>query len=146
MTCKHCGQPMKESSPSWGHRCLDCRRAYGRAWAKKRKALGLRYNGRASEEWTRSYMKRYYSDPRNRKRRAENMRKYRNDPTLRIRHLARWALNHALASGKINRAPYASCGSKKSQGHHADYTKPLIVVWLCASCHRNEHKRMENIK
>jgi len=36
--------------------------------------------------------------------------------------------------------------NKDLQGHHPDYTKPLEVVWLCASCHGVEHKRLNAIK
>lgn len=25
------------------------------------------------------------------------------------------------------------------QAHHSDYSRPLDVSWLCASCHRREH-------
>lgn len=32
------------------------------------------------------------------------------------------------------------CGvDSKLHGHHFDYEKPLVVVWLCAACHRQAH-------
>jgi hypothetical protein len=34
------------------------------------------------------------------------------------------------------------CGStKRREAHHADYSKPLEVEWLCRMCHRMIHKR-----
>lgn len=29
--------------------------------------------------------------------------------------------------------------ARRMHAHHTDYTKPLDVQWLCASCHRAEH-------
>jgi len=32
---------------------------------------------------------------------------------------------------------------EKSQAHHGDYTKPLEVVWLCMTHHRQYHSKAE---
>jgi hypothetical protein len=32
----------------------------------------------------------------------------------------------------------ASDGRSKIQAHHADYSRPLDVEWICAKCHREE--------
>lgn len=32
------------------------------------------------------------------------------------------------------------CGqSQKIEGHHPDYTQPLLVRWLCRPCHKELH-------
>lgn len=34
------------------------------------------------------------------------------------------------------------CGKfKKLQKHHADYSKPLDVIWLCTACHGVAHRK-----
>jgi hypothetical protein len=47
------------------------------------------------------------------------------------------AANNALRDKKISkRLLCEACGSKgKIHKHHADYSQPLDIVWLCARCH-----------
>ena len=43
-----------------------------------------------------------------------------------------------------------SCGaatnSRLLHGHHADYSKPLEVEWLCRKCHLAEHDKTERLE
>lgn len=47
------------------------------------------------------------------------------------------ALCYAVRSGKMNRSVFCEkCGlPAETDGHHADYSKPLEVEWLCKKCH-----------
>ena len=52
------------------------------------------------------------------------------------------AVRAALKRGDLIRPNICSdCGatSPSLHGHHADYSKPLEVEWLCASCHVTRH-------
>jgi len=61
-----------------------------------------------------------------------------------LKDRARAALRSAVYRGKIVKPSTCSrCGGKVStprdmHGHHADYTKPLDVEWLCQKCHQAE--------
>lgn len=53
---------------------------------------------------------------------------------------ARSMVNNALLKGKLEKEPCRECGtSERVEAHHADYSKPLDVVWLCFVCHRRLH-------
>lgn len=68
---------------------------------------------------------------------------------LRQRVCSEWALKHperkkatqaannALRNGTLKRETLCQgCGlPKRLQKHHPDYSKPLMVVWLCKMCH-----------
>lgn len=57
-----------------------------------------------------------------------------------LKKLAHDAVGYAIRTGKLERKPCEKCGNPKSQGHHEDYSKLLDVKWLCASCHKKEHR------
>lgn len=50
--------------------------------------------------------------------------------------------NSAIRAGEVSRPSRCSkCNAECiPHGHHDDYTKPLKVRWLCASCHTLWHK------
>lgn len=57
----------------------------------------------------------------------------------RRRGKAHSAVARAIRSGALIRQPCESCGDKSSVAHHDDYDKPLAVLWLCQSCHKQHH-------
>lgn len=68
---------------------------------------------------------------------------------LRQRVVEAWSLEHperrkaihtannAVRDGKLKRETSCQgCGlPKRLEKHHPDYSKPLLVVWLCKTCH-----------
>lgn len=61
------------------------------------------------------------------------------------------AVCQAIKSGRLVRPssceecgrepPLMRSGVTGICGHHADYSKPLSVEWLCRSCHLRRHRR-----
>ena len=45
---------------------------------------------------------------------------------------------HALKKGILFKQPCFMCG-ENAEAHHPDYSRPLDVVWLCSSHHRQAH-------
>lgn len=45
----------------------------------------------------------------------------------------------ALKLGTLRQLPCERCGHPRSLAHHEDYSKPLEVIWLCATHHRRLH-------
>jgi hypothetical protein len=61
-----------------------------------------------------------------------------------LKYAAHRMVKNALKSGKlIKPKPCTNCNKEaKLDGHHHDYSKPLEVTWLCRSCHKREHARI----
>jgi hypothetical protein len=76
-----------------------------------------------------------------RARKVRTLARAKSDPVLAQKLRAQYTLLRAVRSGKMSRPGICSCceTSCTPQGHHADYAKPLAVVWLCARCHRRTH-------
>lgn len=58
---------------------------------------------------------------------------------------ARVLLNLALAQRIVLKPPhcrYKKCLERKTEAHHADYTKPLKVIWLCRPHHSLLHREL----
>lgn len=97
----------------------DKRRAYARQWVKKDLA---------------AHPEKY----------ARRERERRHNPATRQRALARKKLTTHVARGKLIKPDTCSqCGGdgdgRPIHGHHADYSKPLDVEWLCFRCHAMRH-------
>lgn len=60
---------------------------------------------------------------------------------------AHWMLRAAVKSGKIIKPEQCSeCEETKDiHGHHDDYSKPLVVRWLCRKCHDRHHSNQKKI-
>ena len=71
------------------------------------------------------------------------MREWRKTHPLkgeaRLRMNARAYLHVYVKRGKVARLPCEVCGRSPAEGHHADYSRPLDVRWLCREHHRAAH-------
>lgn len=53
---------------------------------------------------------------------------------------AREMLKNAIRDGKVTKLPCLVCGATPTEGHHASYSLPLDVVWLCRTHHAQTHR------
>ena len=60
-----------------------------------------------------------------------------NLPKSRVRAITRFYVSKGLIikPTKCSRCP----SGKFIQAHHLDYSKPFLIIWLCAKCHYHEH-------
>lgn len=65
---------------------------------------------------------------------------YAKRPERQIKIKAKNMVLCALKSGKLSKNPCEVCGETEVHGHHDDYSKPLIVRWLCRKHHLEYHK------
>ena len=84
---------------------------------------------------------------------AEKSRRYRKEHPEAVKRqreksdpekeLARKTLRDAVRCGNVPKASACEdCGATtRLHGHHADYSKPLVVRWLCPPCHGKLHRQ-----
>ena len=142
-------------------RCSKCKRALSLKAFYTRLRKGKKIIVSACKECTRAKVRKY--DASNRKRHVQRFRlwrkknpaksqeqKRRYQARNKLRTRAHQALHNAVVDGRIVKpATCEGCrkkfNPKKLHGHHPDYRKPLLVIWLCDPCHKREHKRLRNV-
>lgn len=147
--CSACGEQKslsdfyKDSRASDGRyaRCKPCHLLMTRAWeqANPEKVRGRRERRREkARQQNRAYESRYPG------RKADRRRRWRAaNPE---KHHAHQAVARAVRTGRIERASACQvCGAVDAvlHAHHADYSKPLEVEWLCPLCHGERHVSKE---
>jgi hypothetical protein len=123
--CKPCGNVARQEYRSANRaKCRAANRRYEESLGEERKAL------RAARK---NEMRRASELSREREKRRRSLE------ANRLKVAARNAVNNAVNRGLIAKGPCEVCGSKRTHGHHDDYTKPLAVRWLCQTHHRAWH-------
>lgn len=96
------------------------------------------------------YRNRYKSKPASycKACHAKNMRMTRPkhsqlSPEAKAKANCRAMANVYQNRGKLSKMPCENCGDT-AEKHHDDYTKPLLVRWLCRPCHLLEHSKTQN--
>ena len=137
ITCSKCKETKAEinfsrrtNSPTgrqvW---CKLCLVKHRRSWMTPQKELEYRRKQQASEsgkETRRRYHQKYY-------------------PLNRDKFVARSATGHGLRDGWLDKSPCKVCGSKKSEAHHPDYSRPTFIIWLCRKHHLEQHNKKSHI-
>lgn len=148
-TCNICGTNSDEVAFYKGvtSRCKECH---------KQK---IRKNRAENADYYRAYdAKRFQDDPRvlarHRKYQQSDAGKaslkkskekwQKANPEKRAAHLL---LQTAVNSGDKSKPKSCQVCDREHyriHGHHADYTRPLDVVWCCPQCHHDIHAAMES--
>jgi hypothetical protein len=92
-------------------------------------AKGTKQTGKNNPGWKGGISKNYYH--------YKVTQRQRNS----LKVLARNRVYKAIKAGKLIKQPCQVCGDVNSQAHHTDYTKPLMVQWLCPFHHRETEKQ-----
>jgi len=114
--------------------CKDCKRKYQKDRPADVKAKIERKRGQNPERKKKAYERLCRWRKENPEKAREQARRY---PEKRR---ARNIVSRAVRDGKLTKMQCEVCGSEKVHAHHEDYSKPLVVEWLCAKCHRKRHE------
>lgn len=140
--CKQCGVAKSKSEfyVSNRSRCKECVKS------------AVRSNRASNLDYYREYdRQRAYNPERVAAREAYQATEKGREAVLKgkrayiernhLKRAAHLALGNAVRESRINPLPCEVCGSKPTEAHHTDYSKPLMVNWLCGKHHRLLHKQ-----
>ena len=101
----------------------------------------VRLNYRENIDHYKEYERRREAFPHRKVFKSESGARWRSRNP--IKRMANIVVGNAVRTGKILKPEICDdCGSKPNRlhGHHDDYAYPLVVRWLCPSCHNKWHK------
>lgn len=132
----------------WQKKNRDYVNAYQKEWRKgnkERLRVLRRKNYLKNKKYIVSYQKEWRKNNMDRVLKSNKrwVDKYRKEPKNKIKISARRKLLRAVQSGVVKRGVCRDCSSKRVQAHHTDYSKPLIVIWLCDKHHKLEHVKIK---
>ena len=106
--------------------------------------------------------KRLRENNRANQKKKEYMKKYRDANKEKIKaYMKNWreknwekVLAHSMVKDHVDRGniikpskcPICNSGEHRIEAHHADYSKPLEIVWMCQICHLAIHQRINEEK
>lgn len=144
-TCKVCGvtSDIAEFYAGVNTRCKECHKA---AVKKNRDDNADRYKEYDAKRFkedprVRERHRRYQSTKAGKEAMERSRKKWLSqDPRRRAAHVI---LGNAVRDGRVSKPSTCSrCGAAgRIEGHHPDYDIPLHVIWLCAKCHDDEHRK-----
>lgn len=150
--CKECGT-LKTPDQFYKNdkSCKECRKEKVRKYRalnieKVREYDRARGQTEARKQKNKEYQSYMKSQEPDRWRKMRYKTTQKNKRNNHDKYIANSRLSYAVRSGKIKRGPCSVCGAHKIEGHHPDYTKPLEVIWLCDYHHKEEHKKIRDIK
>jgi hypothetical protein len=131
--CTKCGEkkPLtefhksKRSQDGRGCVCDKCSQAKSREYRDKNRERLREYDRVRSQTKARKADKNVTSQ------------RWQKKNTLKT--IAHRIVNEAIRKGSLIRQPCCVCHNTESHAHHEDYSKPLDIIWLCATHHSKLH-------
>lgn len=153
-----CGKPKERPE---ARECNECHRNRDNAWRLKtgrtlRHRTGLCrcgqpfasyskcYCSACATRWKKEYLaknpdQRDKSNKRTRERRFLSFDEY-------VKYWARYTTGYAIKAGYLVKQPCQVCQSSENiEAHHADYSRPYEITWLCRRHHHEEHKHLKEV-
>lgn len=126
--------------------CKKCDKSY---WDERREKNRISINAEARRYYSlhreegKSRAKKWRN--KNTEYRASYARKYiEKHPEKRAARIIAWNKRRALNPPAL--CSRCGCPSSKIEAHHADYSRPLDITWLCRQCHSEIHRGMQRGK
>lgn len=78
---------------------------------------------------------------------AARRRRQKHPEQMKERTRAHNAVARAVRSGRLLRGPCNVCGTAEDvHAHHDDYSKPMMIEWLCNHHHRVRHGKHDQME